>query len=142
MALFLAFRPLAGRAGTKMLFCVGVFGAATIVFGVSRSFPLSVLALAVLGAADMVSVVVRLTLEQLATPPEMRGRVSAVNMVFIGASNELGEFESGTVAAMLGVVSTVVLGGAGTIAAVLLWAWLFPELRKVDRLEDVRAADG
>ncbi|WP_437725349.1 MFS transporter [Sorangium sp. So ce861] len=139
MAVLLAFRPIRRHAGTKMLFCVGVFGLATVVFGLSHSFLLSLVALTVIGAADMVSVVVRMTLEQLATPPEMRGRVSAVNMVFVGASNELGELESGTLARFIGTVPTVVVGGLGTIAVVLLWGWLFPELRAVDRLEDTRA---
>ncbi|WP_438027047.1 MFS transporter [Sorangium sp. So ce233] len=139
MAVLLAFRPIRRRAGRKMLFCVGLFGLATVVFGLSHSFPLSLIALTVIGATDMVSVVVRMTLEQLATPPEMRGRVSAVNMVFVGASNELGELESGTLARFIGTVPTVVIGGLGTMAVVLLWGWLFPELRKVDRLEDTRA---
>ncbi|WP_437968493.1 MFS transporter [Sorangium sp. So ce260] len=139
MAVLLAFRPIGRHAGTKMLFCVGLFGLATVVFGLSHSFLLSLVALTVIGAADMVSVVVRMTLEQLATPPEMRGRVSAVNMVFVGASNELGELESGTLARLIGTVPTVVVGGLGTIAVVLLWGWLFPELRAVDRLEDTRA---
>ncbi|WP_437279583.1 MFS transporter [Sorangium sp. So ce375] len=139
MAVVLAFRPIARRAGPRMLLCVGLFGVAAVVFGLSRSFALSLVALTVMGAADMVSVVVRMTLEQLATPPEMRGRVSAVNMVFVGASNELGELESGTLARLIGTVPTVVFGGLGTIAVVLLWAWLFPELRAVDRLEDTRA---
>ncbi|KYF64257.1 MFS transporter [Sorangium cellulosum] len=139
MAVLLAFRPIRRRAGRKMLFCVGLFGLATVVFGLSHSFPLSLIALTVIGATDMVSVVVRMTLEQLATPPEMRGRVSAVNMVFVGASNELGELESGTLARLIGTVPTVVLGGLGTMAVVLLWGWLFPELREVDRLEDTRA---
>lgn len=138
-AAFLAFRPLGGRAGPKMLGGVAIFGAATIVFGLSTSFPLSLIALAVLGGADMVSVVVRMTLEQMATPPEMRGRVSAVNMVFVGASNELGEFESGTLAALIGAVPAVVCGGVGTLVVVSLWAWLFPAIRRVDRLEDVGA---
>lgn len=141
MAVILAFRPIRRHAGPKMLFCVGLFGLATIVFGLSKSFLLSLVALTVVGAADMVSVVVRMTLEQMAAPPAMRGRVSAVNMVFVGASNELGEFESGTLASFLGAVPTVVLGGVGTIAVVLLWGWLFPELRAVDRLEDIRATD-
>ncbi|WP_437958798.1 MFS transporter [Sorangium sp. So ce119] len=139
MAVLLAFRPIRRRAGRKMLFCVGLFGLATVVFGLSHSFPLSLIALTVIGATDMVSVVVRMTLEQLATPPEMRGRVSAVNMVFVGASNELGELESGTLARLVGTVPTVVIGGLGTMAVVLLWGWLFPELREVDRLEDTRA---
>ncbi len=134
MAAWLSVRPLGRHAGAKMLAGVAVFGVATIVFGLSRSLPLSLLALAVLGAADMVSVVVRLTLVQLATPPEMRGRVSAVNMVFVGASNELGEFESGFTAALLGVVPAVALGGVGTLLVVaLFWFW-FPELRRVDQL--------
>ncbi|MGK3967023.1 MFS transporter [Sorangium sp. So ce118] len=140
MAVLLAFRPIRRHAGRKMLLCVGLFGLATVVFGLSTSFPLSLVALTVIGATDMVSVVVRMTLEQLATPPEMRGRVSAVNMVFVGASNELGELESGTLARLLGTVPTVVIGGLGTMAVVLLWGWLFPELRAVDRLEDTHAS--
>lgn len=137
-ALFLAFRPLGGHAGVKMLAGVGAFGLATIVFGLSRSYPFTVAALAVLGAADMVSVVVRGTLLQQATPPEMRGRVSAVNLMFIGASNELGEFESGTLAEGIGAVPAVIFGGAGTLVVVGLWAFLFPEIRRVDRLEEVK----
>jgi len=135
MALVLAYRPLGRRAGFTMFACVGLFGVATIVFGVSRSFSLSLAALVVLGASDLVSVVVRHTVVQLSTPPEMRGRVSAVNVLFIGASNELGEFESGVTAAFFGVVPAVVLGGVGTCLVVVLWTWLFPSLRKVDRLE-------
>lgn len=142
MGLYLAVRPLGRNAGVKMLVCVGLFGAATIVFGVSRSFALSLLALTMLGAADMVSVVVRKTLEQAATPDAMRGRVAAVTQVFIGASNELGEFESGVTAAWFGTVPSVVIGGLGTIIVVLLWAWFFPEIRRVDRLEDVKARTG
>jgi len=137
-AAYLALRPLGRRAGPKMLAGVGVFGAATVVFGLSRWFGLTVGMLALLGAADMVSVVVRSTLVQAATPPEMRGRVSAVNMMFVGASNELGEFESGALAEWLGTVPSVVFGGVGTIAVVLLWAWRFPSLGRVDRLEDVK----
>ncbi|WP_437756774.1 MFS transporter [Sorangium sp. So ce1389] len=140
MAVLLAFRPIRRHAGRKMLLCVGLFGLATVVFGLSQSFLLSLAALTVIGATDMVSVVVRMTLEQLATPPEMRGRVSAVNMVFVGASNELGELESGTLARLIGTVPTVVIGGLGTMAVVLLWGWLFPELRAVDRLEDTHAS--
>jgi MFS family permease len=134
-ALALAYRPLGSRAGVTLFSCVGLFGVATVVFGLSRSFALSLVALVVLGAADLVSVVVRHTVVQLKTPPEMRGRVSAVNVVFIGASNELGEFESGVTAAMLGVVPAVVLGGLGTCVVVLACAWLFPELRRIDRLD-------
>jgi MFS family permease len=135
MALFLAVRPLSRRAGGTMFACVALFGVATIVFGLSTNFALSLAALVVLGASDLVSVVVRHTVVQLSTPPEMRGRVSAVNVVFIGASNELGEFESGVTAALFGVVPAVVAGGIGTCAVVALWAWLFPDLRRVDSLE-------
>ena len=134
-AWWLAHHPLRGRAGRKMFAGVAVFGVATIVFGLSRSFALSLAALAVLGAADMVSVVVRQSLVQLQTPDEMRGRVSAVNSLFIGASNQLGEFESGVTAAWLGVVPSVVVGGIGTLVVVALWMRLFPALRNVDRLE-------
>jgi MFS family permease len=139
MAVALAFHPLQRRAGQKLFVGVAVFGLATLVFGVSRNVWLSLLALFVLGAADMVSVVVRATLEQLATPDDMRGRVSAVNGMFIGASNELGEFESGITAKLLGTVPAVVAGGVGTLVVVAAWARLFPELRAVDRLEDAKA---
>lgn len=135
----LALWPIERRAGAKMLACVAIFGAATILFGVSRSFPLSLVALALVGASDMVSVVVRSSLVQLATPDAMRGRVSAVNMVFIGASNELGEFESGLTAQWVGAVPSVVLGGVGTLLVVALWAWRFPRLGRVDRLQDASA---
>jgi MFS family permease len=134
-ALWLARHPLRGRAGRRMFAAVAVFGAATIVFGLSTSFALSLVALAVLGAADMVSVVVRQSLVQLETPDAMRGRVSAVNSLFIGASNQLGEFESGVTAAWFGVVPSVVLGGIGTLVVVLAWMRLFPALVAVDRLE-------
>lgn len=119
---------------------VAVFGVATIVFGLSRNFALSLLALAVLGASDMVSVFVRSALVQLATPDAMRGRVSAVNMVFIGASNELGEFESGLTAQWLGTVPAVVVGGIGTLVIVAICAWQFPALRRVDQLNDAQTA--
>ena len=135
MALWLMRHPIGRRAGRTMLASVAVFGAATILFGVSRSFALSLAALAVLGAADMVSVVVRQTLVQLKTPDAMRGRVGAVNALFIGTSNQLGEFESGVTAAWLGVVPSVVVGGVGTLLVVLLWARLFPELARTDRLD-------
>jgi hypothetical protein len=108
---------------------------ATIVFGVSRSFALSLVALVVMGASDMVSVVVRQSLVQLQTPDEMRGRVAAVNSLFIGTSNQLGEFESGVTAAWFGVVPSVVIGGIGTLAVVLLWLRVFPQLATIDRLE-------
>ena len=135
VSLLLSRRPIGGRAGALMFAAVGLFGIATIVFGLSRSLPLSIAALAVLGAADVVSVVVRSSLVQLQTPDEMRGRVSAVNMLFIGTSNQLGEFESGTLAALIGAVPTVVLGGIGTLVVTLLWMRLFPTLRRLDRLE-------
>jgi len=134
MALLLAHRPLEHRAGAKMFAAVAVFGIATIVFGLSGSFPVSMAALVVLGAADNVSVVVRQTLVQIRTPDQMRGRVSAVNWMFIGASNELGEFESGLTAAWFGTVPAVVIGGLGTLAVAALWAWRFPGLRRIDRL--------
>jgi predicted MFS family arabinose efflux permease len=136
MALLIAHRPLRRRAGMVMLGCVALFGVATVVFGLSKSYWLSLAALAVLGASDMVSVVVRSTLVQLKTPAAMRGRVSAVNMVFIGASNELGEMESGLTAAWFGTVPAVVLGGIGACVVVALWTVLFPDLRKVDRLQE------
>jgi MFS family permease len=132
----LAARPIERRAGAKMLACVALFGVATVVFGLSRSFALSLVALTLVGASDMVSVVVRSSLVQLATPDAMRGRVSAVNMVFIGASNELGEFESGLTAQWLGAVPSVVLGGLGTLVVVAIWAVRFPRLGRVDRLRD------
>jgi MFS family permease len=113
-----------------MLWCVFGFGVFTMVFGLSRSVALSLVALAFAGACDMVSVVVRSTMVQLRTPDHMRGRVSAVNMVFIGASNEVGQFESGITAQWFGTVPAVVLGGIGTIVVVAAWTWLFPELRQ------------
>jgi MFS family permease len=136
VAFVLANVPLRRRAGVIMLGCVLLFGIATIVFGMSKSFVLSLVALVVLGASDMISVVVRSTLIQTRTPDEMRGRVGAVNLVFIGASNELGEFESGVTAAWLGPEVAVLVGGIGTCVVVVLWALLFPSLRKVDRLDE------
>jgi MFS family permease len=132
--------PLNRRAGQAMFTAVAIFGVATIVFGLSRSLPLSILALAVLGAADVISVVVRGALVQLRTPDEMRGRVSAVNMLFIGSSNQLGEFESGMLASLIGPVEAVVLGGVGTLVVTLLWIRMFPGLRRLDRLDDIRPA--
>jgi MFS family permease len=125
------------RAGLAMFACVAIFGIATIVFGLSRNFALSLAALIVLGASDVVSVYVRSTLTQLATPDAMRGRVSAVNRLFVGASNELGEFESGVTATWFGTVPAVVIGGVGTLLIVAVWYRLFPSLREVDRLSDV-----
>ena len=134
MAAALAWFPISRKAGARLLWSVAVFGIATVVFGISRSFTLSLVALGVAGAFDMVSVVVRQTLVQVATPAEMRGRVSAVNVAFVVASNELGEFESGVTAAWFGLEEAVVIGGVGTCLVVLAWAVLFPELRRVDRL--------
>lgn len=128
-ALWFSFRPLKRNVGVKMLGAVAVFGAATIVFGLSRSMPLSLFCLALLGSADMLSVYVRQSLIQLYTPNEMRGRVSAVSTLFISASNELGEAESGFLAALVGPVVAVVGGGIGAIAVTLMWAKWFPELR-------------
>jgi MFS family permease len=139
MALLIAFKPIRRRAGATMLWCVGGFGVFTIVFGFSKSLPLSLISLFFVGAADMVSVVVRGVLIQLDTPDGMRGRVNAVDMIFIGASNELGEFESGLAAQWLGAVPAVVWGGVGTILVTVLWARMFPELRKADRLAGTRA---
>ncbi|MGV8995322.1 MAG: MFS transporter [Parvibaculaceae bacterium] len=130
--------PLKRHTGYIMFACVAIFGLATIVFGLSENFTLSMVALLIMGGVDMVSVYVRSTLIPLATPPEMLGRVSAVDMLFISASNELGEFESGVMAGLLGTVPSVVIGGLGTIGVVALWMYLFPALRKVDRLMDVK----
>jgi MFS family permease len=127
--------PLRRRAGAAMLWCVFAFGLFTVVFGISKNFWLSLCMLFLIGASDTVSVIVRSTMTQLGTPDEMRGRVSAVNLVFIGASNEVGQFESGLTAQWLGTVPAVVLGGIGTMAVVALWSWLFPSIRKLDKLE-------
>jgi MFS family permease len=135
MAIALAYRPLQRRVGKTMLICVAGFGIFTILFGVSRNMVLSLIALLFVGATDMVSVVVRGTLVQVATPDEVRGRVNAVDMIFIGASNELGEFESGLTAHWFGTVPAVIVGGAGTLLVVGLWAWIFPELRNADQLD-------
>jgi MFS family permease len=129
MSLVLARWTITRRAGAILFACVAIFGATTIVFGLSPWFWLSMAALFVNGAVDMVSVVVRQTLVQLDTPDEMRGRVSAVNSIFIGASNQLGEFESGATAALFGPVGAVVAGGVGTLVVVALWMRWFPELR-------------
>ena len=134
MSLFLARHPLQRQVGWTMFAAVAIFGGATIVFALSSSFPLSLALLALLGASDMVSVVIRSSLVQLQTPDAMRGRVGAVNSVFIGSSNQLGEFESGLTAAWFGVVPSVVIGGVGTLIVVLLWIRLFPGLARTDRL--------
>jgi MFS family permease len=138
MALLLAHRPFRSRAGATMLWCVAGFGAFTVLFGVSRSLILSMVALMFVGSMDMVSVVVRSTLVQLATPDEMRGRVSAVEMIFIGASNEIGQFESGITAQWFGTEPAVIMGGIGTLLVTALWALSFPELRRVEQLTAVK----
>lgn len=135
MAALLARRPIERLIGMRMFQAVIVFGVATMVFALSRSLSLSIIALAVLGAADMVSMVVRIALVQLATPDEMRGRVGAVNYLFVNASYQLGEFESGVTAALFGAVPAAVLGGLGTVVVALTWMMLFPALREVERLE-------
>jgi MFS family permease len=142
MALLLAHRPLDRHVGRVMFAAVAVFGMATLVFGVSRWLPLSMLALVVLGASDMISVVIRTSLVQLDTPDAMRGRVSAVNSVFVGASNQLGEFESGMVAGLLGPVASVVVGGLGTLLVVAIWMRLFPDLARRDRMRDPHPSSG
>ena len=143
VSLTLIFRPIRRRAGTTMLACVGTFGAATVLFGLSRTIWLSMVALLVVGATDMVSVVIRSSILQLATPQEMRGRVSAVNWLFIGASNEFGEFESGLTAHWFGAVRAVVLGGVASMAVTGAAAALFPALRRADQLtaESLQAAE-
>lgn len=135
MALWLARYGIRDRAGWVLFSFVAAFGLFTVVFGLSTWVPLSIFALAMMGASDMVSVYVRETLMQLWTPDDVRGRVNAVNRVFIGASNELGEFRAGTVAALLGAKTAVVLGGAGTVIVAGLWSWMFPALRTARRLE-------
>ncbi|MFN5687577.1 MAG: MFS transporter, partial [Bradyrhizobium sp.] len=135
MTMVLARHTINRRVGLRMFQSVIVFGVATVVFGLSHWMWLSALALAVLGAADTISVVIRFSLVQLATPDEMRGRVGAVNFLFINASNQLGQFESGVTAALLGAVPSAVLGGVATVAVALLWMKLFPTLRDVEKLE-------
>jgi MFS family permease len=135
LGFLLAARPPKSHVGLKMFAAVGIYGLSTLVFALSRSMVLSVAALVVLGAADMVSVFVRQSLVQIVTPDTMRGRVSAVSSLFIGAPNELGEFESGGMARLLGPVGSAIFGGCGAIVVTLLWAGLFPALRKADRLE-------
>jgi MFS family permease len=134
-ALFLIMYPLKTRPGLTMFWAVALFGAATVGFGVSTSFALSLLMLFVMGASDMISVYVRQTLVQLATPDEMRGRVGAVSSVFITTSNEFGDFRAGMVASRIGAVAAVVVGGAATVGVTALWAKMFPELRHVERID-------
>lgn len=134
MSIMLTRRPVERRVGRTLLLAVAMFGVCMVVFGISRSFVVSMIALAVSGGADMVNVVIRQTLVQLETPDAMRGRVSAVNSIFIGASNQLGEFESGATAALLGPVGSVVAGGIGTVLVAAAWFRLFPSLARRDRL--------
>src|SRR5580765_1309284 len=134
MAVLLAHWPLRGRSGVTLLWAVAGFGVFTIIFGLSRSLTVSLIALVLLGASDMISVIIRATLTLLATPDEMRGRVTAVDMIFIGTSNEFGQFESGVTAQWFGTVPAVVLGGIGTLLIVALWAWWFPDLRNAGEL--------
>lgn len=135
VAIWLTGHPIRDHAGLIMFVFVALFGVFTVIFGVSTIPWLSILALAGLGAADMISVYIRETLIQLWTPDRVRGRVNAVNMVFVGASNELGEFRAGTMAALVGTVPAVVFGGVGAVGVAVMWAWLFPELRKARRLD-------
>lgn len=136
ISILMTWRPMSRHAGVRMLISVVLFGAATIVFGLSRNMALSLAALFVVGASDMVSIIVRASMLQLATPQAMRGRVSAVNALFIGASNEFGSFESGVTAQWWGAVPAVVIGGIGAIAVTGIWTLLFPSLRKVNRLSE------
>jgi MFS family permease len=140
VAFFQTRYPLNSRVGSRLFSAVAVFGIATIVFALSKSFVASLAALIVIGASDMVSVNIRSSLVQLATPDAMRGRVSAVNMLFIGASGELGAFESGVVASMFGTVESVVLGGIGTLFVAAIWMAAFPALRKADRFHPISQA--
>ncbi|CAM9906977.1 unnamed protein product, partial [Phaeothamnion confervicola] len=142
MAVFIAIRPVRRHVGRKLLIAVGVFGASTIVLGTTHSYAVAFAALVLLSAADMISVFVRSSLVPLVTPDEKRGRVLAVENVFIGASNELGAFESGTVAGLVGTPATVIGGGVGTLVVVGVWAAAFPSLRTIDRFEDIEHAQG
>jgi predicted MFS family arabinose efflux permease len=134
-AVVLAHHPIERHIGRKMFAVVGIFGVATIAFGLSNSFLVSLLALAILGASDAVSIVIRFSLVQIETPDEKRGRVSAINYLFVGSSNTLGEFESGLVAAWLGAIPSVVIGGLGSLLVAGIWMMLFPDLRRSDRFE-------
>jgi len=134
-SIVLSRNPIERHIGRKMFAVVGIFGVTTIVFGLSSWFPLSLLALAILGASDAVSVVIRFSLVQIETPDEKRGRVSAINYLFVGSSNTLGEFESGLVAAWLGAIPSVVIGGLGSLLVAGIWMLLFPDLRRIDRYD-------
>jgi MFS family permease len=141
VAVWLAFHPIRHHAGIAMFGGVALFGAGTVVFGLSETAWLSIAALMLMGASDMISVYVRETLIVLWTPDEVRGRVNAVNMVFVGASNELGEFRAGTMASLLGAIPAVVIGGIGTLAVAVLWSVAFPKLRDIDSLDAPGAAE-
>jgi MFS family permease len=138
-AIVLSRRPVERQIGRKMFAAVAIYGLATVAFGLSTSFPLSLLALAALGASDAMSVVIRFSLVQLETPDDKRGRVSAINYLLVGSSNTLGDFESGTVAAWLGAVPSVLIGGIGSLLVAAIWMGLFPDLRSIDRYEPVAA---
>jgi MFS family permease len=140
MAVYIAARPVTRRIGPTLFVAVGVFGVATLVLGITRSYAVAFAALIVLSAADMVSVFIRSSLVPLVTPDEKRGRVLAVENVFIGASNELGAFESGVAAQAFGTPATVIGGGVGTLVVVGVWAVAFPSLRRIDRFEDLESA--
>ena len=142
MAIVLAHWPLRGKSGPRLLWAVAGFGVFTIIFGLSRNLTVSLIALVLLGASDMISVIIRATLTLLATPDEMRGRVTAVDMIFIGTSNEFGQFESGVTAQWFGTVPAVVLGGVGTLVVIALWAWWFPELRRAGELHAITTDAG
>ena len=137
--LSLSFKPLKRNVGKRLIHMVGIFGVATIALAMTRSFAVALILIFIAAAADAVSMFIRASLVPLATPEQMRGRVLAVESVFIGASNELGAAESGVAAALLGLVGAILFGGAGTLLVVILWWRLFPALRSVDRFEDVRA---
>jgi predicted MFS family arabinose efflux permease len=134
-SIVLSRHPVERHIGRKMFAVVAIYGVATIMFALSTSFPLSLLVLALLGASDALSIVIRFSLVQIETPDDKRGRVSAINYLFVGSSNTLGEFESGTVAAWLGVVPSVLIGGFGSLLIAGIWMLLFPDLRRIDRFE-------
>jgi len=141
-AIVLSRHPVERRIGHKMFAVVAIYGMATIMFALSTSFPISLLVLAMLGASDAVSIVIRFSLVQIETPDDKRGRVSAINYLFVGSSNTLGEFESGAVAAWLGVVPSVLIGGFGSLLIAGIWMLLFPDLRRIDRFEPADAKEG
>ena len=140
-SIVLSHYPVERHIGIKMFAVVAIYGLATITFGLSTWFPLSLLVLAALGASDALSVVIRFSLVQIETPDDKRGRVSAINYLFVGSSNTLGEFESGTVAAWLGPVSSVLIGGVGSLLIAGIWMLLFPDLRRIDRFEPADAKE-